>query len=532
MESRKTKVISFDFDGCLFNLNYINLLNANDNSSTIQGNHDILLEANQQLIDDIIKDIQENQYEQITLMVGSNRQDLKLEFCNMNSKGVCYPALLHIAELLRNRLPGVKIEVDKFLMADAYHNLKPGTTFDAAIAFYDHFDSKYCPPNERKANQPDLQANIHEQVFNGSQEIVVDNVTYPAKQWAFDKHKISLLYAQMHRAASTAANTKIVFDFFDDKSDIHHAIIVFFKDHPDMRLPNVTLRLFSYTGGKPVLIDTIEPNPENKIDYNYFANVKLLYSMAGYAEDMIQPREHHIGTQLLHNNRRNLNRFVNARDLQIPNDEAMQPPQHCDDRHLVNNIFADKHRLREHIIEFKNNNDLESNSYARAFSDSLDQLYQELSANIKKQNARHVPFDKLNQSTAAKLIRETNQLLIDLPGITNIEAKQARINQYEVNCHKIPGHRIFYKILTIVAIAALGFIIGASLGFGICMMVGSLASTGSTIATGMAASMAGGGTLIGGSTATAAGILLFKPRRTDELTSRVAQYAMVTRHSA
>src|SRR4051812_37373900 len=62
----RINVCSLDFDGCMFNSNYIKGYRS--------GVDDILLDANQEFLATLIKRIKTEAYKKIFLMVGSNRQ--------------------------------------------------------------------------------------------------------------------------------------------------------------------------------------------------------------------------------------------------------------------------------------------------------------------------------------------------------------------------------------------------------------------------------------------------------------------------
>ncbi|OAJ34432.1 hypothetical protein [Piscirickettsia salmonis] len=156
----KKRFISLDFDGCLYNANIDNVRAFN---SPGKPKEDLTLEhlitINQKLITHLNN--QAKEFTSSTVFLGSDRQDYKKEKLNSNREGqYCYPFMVDFAKK-------ISAGFDPLLIADIYNDLAPGETFRQALQNY-HVPEK------------------HEQ----------DPHTQP------DSSKLTLLYAQMHKAAT------------------------------------------------------------------------------------------------------------------------------------------------------------------------------------------------------------------------------------------------------------------------------------------------------------------------------------------
>lgn len=222
---------SFDFDGCLFNRNYQMLTEE-----------DRLILANSVFIEKITKEIQSEQFEKVILMVGSNRQSLAIDQANTGTKGSCYPALEKLCKEFQSRVSPITCEIDHYLLADTYGQTPDGENF-------------------KKALQQD------------------ENYKY--SHWLFDDSKLTLLYAQMHKAACDNPNATITFDFYDDRfeNDILQKLAVFFDSNKDLVPHNLLLRLHHYDGHK--IKDVINIQGEGPIDSNFKEHIHLMIHGAG-----------------------------------------------------------------------------------------------------------------------------------------------------------------------------------------------------------------------------------------------------------
>lgn len=237
MLSRTIRVSSFDFDNCIFHIDYIWDKNKPNEYSVILENSEFLetIRSQNHFFDDNI------------CLVGSNRQskatDDELSDFKPAPTESCFAAIEKLSAFLDARL-------DPFLMADIYGNLPSGTSF-------------------YKARSPQSNRLKH-------------------ANWVFDKSKLSILYAQMHKIASEYPNDEIIFDFYDDKragafdgkmEALLENLERFFTRHPEMIPKNVTLRLHHYAGKEVTPYQPIKG--QGIIDTGYRNTVLEMAKLAG-----------------------------------------------------------------------------------------------------------------------------------------------------------------------------------------------------------------------------------------------------------
>lgn len=227
------RIISLDFDGCLFNKAYrTNRLN-NENNPVILSNKRFLKCLKRE----------NKEYDEVVVFVGSNRQAYRYDCQNSkkNNTESAFTAIKSIKKYLHAKL-------DKFLLADLENDSEPGTSFNAAINAFD------------------------------------DDPFEDHHHWLFEVDKLSLLYAQLHKAASDDPS-ETVFDFYDDKglvngepTEILGALREFFIEYPMMIPRNTTLRLNHYAGDKVTNVATIAG--EGDIDHDYYNTLHLMEKIA------------------------------------------------------------------------------------------------------------------------------------------------------------------------------------------------------------------------------------------------------------
>lgn len=213
------RILSFDFDGCLFNMDYI-----------IKGKD--IIKSNAEFLDNIH---QENKaFDQVITFIGSNRQSKETDDQNasIGDKGSCFPAIQIINDHLNTTL-------DTLLLADIYGDLPAGTSFARAM------DKEYLDKHS---------------------------------EWVFDNDKVTILYAQMHKIANQFPGEKLVLDFYDDKNTIHDQLIYFFKSYTHLIPDNLSLRLTHYAGEK--VTPRAEIQGTGMIDVNYICTVKEMAELA------------------------------------------------------------------------------------------------------------------------------------------------------------------------------------------------------------------------------------------------------------
>lgn len=220
------RVLSFDFDGCLFNNHYLTSQEKD------------VLNSNAAFLDKIK---QENlTFTKAYTFIGSNRQSRYIDSINSKktSSGSCFPAIEKVSNFLGTTL-------DPFILADIYGDAPDGTSFAQAIN------------NDYKGAH---------------------------NTWMFDESKVTPLYAQIHKIANANPSEEIIFDFYDDKGNsiikkqMLDKLDDFFNKTPNLIPANVTLRLNHYAGEDLTKIATIKGT--GFIDVNYRKTVKDLAQQA------------------------------------------------------------------------------------------------------------------------------------------------------------------------------------------------------------------------------------------------------------
>src|SRR3990167_2496951 len=225
-------VRSVDADGCVFNEKFF-ASQADDR----------LIVANERLLAAISSEISDEKYDGIVWMVGSNRQSSEADIENSGwGKGSFYPVLQTLCDEVNKRVPHWPSRVDGYLLADTYGDKPAGENFAQSIA----------------------------------------EAQYDFSKWLFDKTKLTILYAQMHKIASENPQAAIDFDFYDDVNEpILQGLKRFFAANPDLIPRNVKLRLHRYNGNE--LEKIAEQQGTGDIDANYQNNIKLMATCAGYS---------------------------------------------------------------------------------------------------------------------------------------------------------------------------------------------------------------------------------------------------------
>ncbi len=251
------RVLSFDFDGCLFNMQKYIIPKEKD-----------VVKSNQPFLENLK---QENpEFTKAYTFVGSNRQSYQVDMMNsIFGKGSCFPAVRTVSDYLGTQL-------DPFLLADVFGDLDSGTSYARAM------DNEY-------------------------QGTHID--------WLFDETKVIILYAQMHKIALENPDEQILFDFFDDrgnksdKKDILENLSDFYSKHLDLIPANVTLRLNHYEGDAVTRIKEIPGS--GFIDMNYRQTVKDLIEQPLVRMRTGRNGEHYVADhakpELLQNRKANLN---------------------------------------------------------------------------------------------------------------------------------------------------------------------------------------------------------------------------------
>ncbi len=213
------RVLSFSFDGCLFNLPFLNDTRlARD-----------IVKSNQHLLSQIKKE--RDNYSETRVYIGSHRQSMLIDYlysgADQGNKGSCFGRIQEIATAL-------KANFDPFLLADIFEKLPDGKSYYTALKQLDKNNTYYD---------------------NGAQHNNTSN-----KQCNYqDKNKVIIVYAQVHKTAVENPGKKIVYDFYDGKQEILQVLNSFFSGNKNLIPSNVTLKLHQYGGNKIDKLDNLRP---------------------------------------------------------------------------------------------------------------------------------------------------------------------------------------------------------------------------------------------------------------------------------
>lgn len=198
--SKKIRVLSLDFDGCLAEANKLKTIDEH-----IEYNKDFLAFLNQDKAN----------YDKSIVFLGSNRQSIAMDQENGFSKknGSCYALI----EAIAKKLSAV---FDPLLLADVYADEPAGTTIETA-----------------------------KKLLGSDQFYQSKEVAQQQSDWVEDKGKLTILLAQMHKVASEhQEDDEIVYEFFDDQEVILNKLKNYFDNNPEAIPKNITLKLNKYTG--------------------------------------------------------------------------------------------------------------------------------------------------------------------------------------------------------------------------------------------------------------------------------------------
>ncbi len=241
-ETEERCVFSIDADNCLFSEAY---MFANHKARIDKGygyytwpkelrskaQQENMIPTSEKLRKHIAKILQNHRSKPI-FSVGSNRQSQGIDQTNSDEHQTAsiFTALPQFAESITK-----DYVINKLLLSDIFNNVVEGTNFDYFLSGLE------CP---------------------------------------FDKDKLLLIYAQVHRIASQYPNSKkIHFHFYDDQMEILKGLESFFMDYPSFLPKNVSLNLHFYDGtAMPSNFKQIDG--VGKVDRQYIASVKELWKIA------------------------------------------------------------------------------------------------------------------------------------------------------------------------------------------------------------------------------------------------------------
>ncbi|CAM2938938.1 Dot/Icm secretion system substrate [Legionella steigerwaltii] len=231
------RILSFDFDGCLFNGAYIDAPYTNWNKHLT----DAVIVHNRAFLDQLKSE--NEQYSQVIALIGSNRQSYDADFGNAGNaihfKGSCASAIQTVCDYLG-------VSFNPLLLTDLYNSLEPGSAYKL----------------------------IMEEIKNNKW---IEGGSFEHPNCPMDETKVALIFAQMQAAATAHPDEEIIFDFYDDRLDILGRLQEFYQTNPHMIPPKVTLRLNNYDGSQITLKAALAGKPEGVIFNNYSETVvKLL----------------------------------------------------------------------------------------------------------------------------------------------------------------------------------------------------------------------------------------------------------------
>lgn len=247
----KIRVISFDIDGCIYNKQFNRKLNENwENWGWIHNTqfyrklmensviYSAVIDSNKSLFDALKKE--NKNFEAVYTCLGSLRQSKETD--SNNRPPTCFLVLKFINDYLNKGVNNTKLET--LLLADIYGDLPLGESYKKAI----------------------------EDPTEGEQH----------SRWRTDTTKVTILYAQIHKIANENPEKEILYDFYDDRKDIHKYIEEMYGKYPELLPKNVTVRLHQYAGSN--VVDLKEINGTGFIDMEYRKTVKDMAKLAAITD--------------------------------------------------------------------------------------------------------------------------------------------------------------------------------------------------------------------------------------------------------
>lgn len=195
-----------------------------------------------------------------TLGIASHRSDLMNDFVNArnNASGYFIKDIFQLKSQMEIQDEAVDWTVTPFLMADLYHDLPVGTA-------------------------------AQQMLINLTKQTAATAHNQPAARYFYDKHKLSMYYAQVHYTASRHPNKHCVVLVLDDSIDILEAISAKISEastNEDDVLctplfpKNVTFVWQHYTGEVNRQKWVVRGN--GPIDHRYRENILLMAKMCGH----------------------------------------------------------------------------------------------------------------------------------------------------------------------------------------------------------------------------------------------------------
>lgn len=210
------RVISFDFDECLFNKSYKNKFAEDEmdyGMGTISDENSALITTNKTLLQSLRH--YNNKYSKTISFIGSsnqsNQDEARYMRRNKNTSESQFSAINTVSNY-------IGAEVDTMLMADIYSRKDPGFSYKAA-------------------NTPNYKGKHPE--------------------WDKDDSKVAMIYAQIHKIANENPGENITFDFIEHDIALINALKIFFEKNSGLIPSNVLLRIHPYYHQSSNPLDTL-----------------------------------------------------------------------------------------------------------------------------------------------------------------------------------------------------------------------------------------------------------------------------------
>ena len=247
IERKKIVVNLLDADGCVFNPSLMKKRREAFVLPSQEWSELFLTVGNETLFNVMQQQIERSHPDKFIVMSGSNRQSNALDAENgvMNKTGSFFPVLETIAHYFDFYHP--QVSLDRFLLADVFCNLLPGTAFAQALREPNKGVHPNCPLEESKILW--MYAVLH----------------YLANQYPEDEYELECY-------------------FYDDKETILNGLIEWLSQNLELLPANITLTLNHYEGAER--LHSFPPMMgQGALNSDYRETVKMLAYSAGVPPD-------------------------------------------------------------------------------------------------------------------------------------------------------------------------------------------------------------------------------------------------------
>ena len=244
---KKIVVNLLDADGCVFNPFLMKKRREAFVLPSPEWSEFFLTVGNETLFNRMRQQIEQSHPDKFIIMSGSNRQSNALDAENgvMNKTGSFFPVLETIAHYFDSYHP--QVSLDRFLLADVFCNLLPGTAFVKALREPNEGSHPNCPLEESKILW--MYAVSH----------------YLATQYPEDEYELECY-------------------FYDDKETILNGLREWLSQNLELMPSNITLTLNHYEGTEqPHAFSPI--TGQGELDSDYRETTKMLAYSVGVAPE-------------------------------------------------------------------------------------------------------------------------------------------------------------------------------------------------------------------------------------------------------